>query len=57
MIWISKKQSVVVRSSAEAEFRAVFGGICELLWLKMLLEELEIAGIQPMKIYHDNKAA
>ncbi|XP_042521263.1 uncharacterized mitochondrial protein AtMg00810-like [Macadamia integrifolia] len=31
--WCSKKQSVVARSSAEAEFRAMAHGICELLWL------------------------
>ena len=32
--WRSKKQNVVARSSAEAEFRAVAQGICEGLWLK-----------------------
>ncbi|XP_016168784.1 uncharacterized protein LOC107611362 [Arachis ipaensis] len=31
--WRSKKQSVVARSSAEAEFRAVAHGICEALWV------------------------
>ena len=35
----SKKQSVVARSNAKAEFRAVAHGICELLWLKKLLED------------------
>ena len=55
--WRCKKQSVVARSSAEAEFRAVAQGICELLWLKLLLGELKIADIQPMKLYYDNKAA
>lgn len=47
----------MARSSAEAEFRAVAQGICELLWLKLLLRELKIADIQPMKLYCDNKAA
>ncbi|XP_052299567.1 retrovirus-related Pol polyprotein from transposon RE1 isoform X1 [Citrus sinensis] len=55
--WRSKKQSVVARSSAEAEFRAVAHGICELLWLKKLLEELKIIIDVPMKLYCDNKAA
>ncbi|RVW26230.1 Retrovirus-related Pol polyprotein from transposon TNT 1-94 [Vitis vinifera] len=32
--WRSKKQSVVARSSAEAEFRAVAQGMCEGLWLQ-----------------------
>ena len=31
--WRSKKQSVVARSSAEAEFRAMAQGVCELLWV------------------------
>ena len=38
--WRSKKQSVVARSSAKAEYRAITLGICELLWLKRLLGEL-----------------
>ncbi|CAM8951545.1 unnamed protein product [Rhodiola kirilowii] len=39
--WRSKKQSVVARSSAEAEFRSMAQGVCEILWLKRVLEELE----------------
>ena len=31
--WRSKKQSVVVRSSAKAEFRVLAQGICEGIWL------------------------
>ncbi|KAK3006432.1 hypothetical protein RJ639_016813 [Escallonia herrerae] len=38
--WRSKKQSVVARSSAEAEYRAMAHGICEMMWLKRVLEEL-----------------
>ena len=32
--WRSKKQKVVARSSAEAEFRGMAHGVCELLWIK-----------------------
>ena len=39
--WRSKKQSVVARSNAEAEYRAIALGLCELLWLKRLLGELK----------------
>lgn len=35
--WRSKKQKVVALSSAEAEFRGMAKGLCELLWLKELL--------------------
>ncbi|PON91192.1 hypothetical protein TorRG33x02_130080 [Trema orientale] len=55
--WKSKKQSVVSRSSAEAKFRVVAQGICELLWLKMMLEELKVTKEEPMKLFYDNKAA
>ena len=55
--WRSKKQNVVARSSAEAEFRAVAHGVCEVLWIKRILEELKIPNPLPMKVYCDNKAA
>ncbi|XP_022853510.1 uncharacterized protein LOC111374981 [Olea europaea var. sylvestris] len=55
--WRSKKQNVVARSSAEAEFRAVAQGICEGLWIKKLLGELKVEVELPIKLYCDNKAA
>eukprot|EP00257_Ricinus_communis_P027384 XP_025014798.1 uncharacterized protein LOC112536351 [Ricinus communis] len=39
--WRSKKQNVVARSSAEAEFRSMAQGVCEILWLKRVLQELK----------------
>ena len=35
--WKSKKQDVVAKSSAEAEYRAIALATCELIWLKQLL--------------------
>ena len=35
--WRSKKQNVVARSSAEAEFRAVAQGMCEVIWIRRIL--------------------
>ena len=40
--WRSKKQSIVARSNAEAEFRAMAHGICEGIWLQRILKELGI---------------
>lgn len=40
--WRSKKQRVVARSSAEAEFRGMAHGICELLWVLWVFEDLGI---------------
>ena len=47
---------MVAKSSAEAEYRAIAHGICELLWLQVLLKDLGIHGDGPMKPYCDNKA-
>lgn len=55
--WKSKKQSVVARSSAEAEFRAMSQGICELLWLKIIFEDLKVKWDETMRLYCDNKSA
>ena len=48
---------MVARSSAEAEFRAMAQGVCELLWLKIILEDLKIKVEGPMRLYCDNKSA
>jgi len=55
--WKSKKQNVVARSSAEAEYRAMALGICELIWVKQLLIELKFYKPSPMKLICDNQAA
>jgi hypothetical protein len=38
--WSAKRQTVVSRSSAEAEYRAVANGVAEATWLRQLLLEL-----------------
>ena len=38
--WSSKRQPVVSRSSAEAEYRVVANGVAEVSWLRQLLVEL-----------------
>ena len=55
--WRSKKQNIVARSSAEAEFRSMAHGICELLWMKIVLDDLKIKVEGPMKLFCDNKSA
>ena len=55
--WRSKKYNAVARSSAEAEFRGMTLGICEALWLRLLLMDLGYLLRQPIRIYCDNKAA
>jgi len=52
----SKKQSVVSRSSAESEYRAIVNVTCELVWVTDLLTELGFAPECPMGLYYDNQA-
>ncbi|RVW78818.1 Retrovirus-related Pol polyprotein from transposon RE2 [Vitis vinifera] len=55
--WKSKKQDVVARSSAEAEYRAMALATCELIWMKHLLRELRFGKDEQMKLICDNQAA
>lgn len=55
--WRSKKQNVVARSSAKAEYRAMANRGCEMLGLKRILEELQMSVNMPMKLYCDYKVA
>ncbi|RVW60836.1 Retrovirus-related Pol polyprotein from transposon TNT 1-94 [Vitis vinifera] len=55
--WKSKKQNVVARSSAEAEFRGMTLRLCEALWLRLLLQDLGYLSRQPIRLFCDNKAA
>ncbi|KAH9735881.1 protein kinase domain-containing protein [Citrus sinensis] len=55
--WRSKKQTVVARSSAEAEFRAIAQGMCEVIWLERLMQDLQITVCSPAKLYSDSKSA
>ncbi|WVZ82885.1 hypothetical protein U9M48_030093 [Paspalum notatum var. saurae] len=55
--WRSKKQPVVSRSSAEAEYRAMSLAISEMMWVKNLLSELYVLRKGPLKLWCDNKSA
>ena len=48
---------MVARLFAESEFRAIAQELCELHWLKIILDDLRIKWDNPMKLYCDNKSA
>nr|KYP65819.1 Copia protein [Cajanus cajan]KYP65843.1 Copia protein [Cajanus cajan] len=54
--WGRKKQGVVARSSAGAKFRAMAKGICERLWICIVLEVLEMAAELSLMLYCGSKA-
>ena len=54
--WKSKKQDLVAKSSAEAEYRVMALATCELIWLKHLLQELRFGKDEQNKLICDNQA-
>nr|GEW77995.1 cysteine-rich RLK (receptor-like protein kinase) 8 [Tanacetum cinerariifolium] len=53
--WKSKKQQVVSRSSAEAEYKAMALTCCEVTWLVSLLKDLRIKYLGPVDLKCDNQ--
>ena len=55
--WKSKKQSVVSRSNAKVEYRAMTQSVCEIMWLHQLLMEVGINTPTAAKLWLDNQVA
>ncbi|XP_061349772.1 uncharacterized mitochondrial protein AtMg00810-like [Gastrolobium bilobum] len=55
--WKSKKQTTVLRSSCEAEYRALASLTCELQWLVYLLNDLHLPQTQAASVFCDNSSA
>ena len=55
--WKSKKQTVISRSSAEAEYRAMANVAGELQWIRMLLAEIGLPMTGSSTLCCDNQSA
>lgn len=57
LTWSSRKQSVVARSSTEAEYRALATAATDLVWLKSVFQELGLYIKTPSVVWCDNMGA
>ena len=55
--WTSKKQSVISRSNAKSEYRAMTQSVCEIMWLHQLLMKVGIETPVRAKLWYDNQDA
>ncbi|GJU00902.1 retrovirus-related pol polyprotein from transposon TNT 1-94, partial [Tanacetum coccineum] len=55
--WKTKKQHIVSRSSAEAEYCSMAFTTCELKWLKSVMLSIGIHQVKPMSLYCDSQVA
>ncbi|XP_075499818.1 secreted RxLR effector protein 161-like [Primulina tabacum] len=52
--WKSKKQHTVSKSSAEAEYRSMANGTCEVVWMLCLLKYLRVHIAGPIALFSDS---
>lgn len=55
--WLSKKQSIIALSTAEAEYVALSLATQEALWLRRLLKDIGMPPKGPTVIHEDNQGA
>jgi len=55
--WRSNKQTLIARSSTEAEYRALADTTQELLWLRWLLQDMGVSHFRATVLHCDNRSA
>jgi hypothetical protein len=54
--WVTKKQSTVALSSTEAGYVAFASAAAELIWMKLLLQEMGVVFSGPVTTNEDNQS-
>ncbi|KAL0385946.1 UNVERIFIED_CONTAM: putative mitochondrial protein [Sesamum radiatum] len=57
VLWKTKKQTIVSRSTAEAEYRSMAATVCKLCWISFILQDFGVKYLLPVPLYYDNKVA
>lgn len=57
MSWKSKKQTVVAKSSAQAEYRVMAHTTSDLTWLQHFLQAINLSAFTSIMIFCDNQVA
>ena len=57
VVWRTKKQTTVARSSVEAELRALASTVQEIIWLRWLLQDLGVSVTSPTPLHCDSTGA
>ena len=57
ILWRPKKHTTVSRSSAEAEYRSMATTVCEITWLRNILQDLNEKQFRPTRLFCDNQVA
>lgn len=55
--WSSHRQGCVSRSTTEAEYIAASAAAQEIMWLRMMLKELQVISNEPTNLFIDNQSA
>ena len=55
--WLSKKQSSISLSTAEAEYIAIVACCTQILWMKQTLQDVHVQSSNPITILCDNTSA
>ncbi|GJU25549.1 ribonuclease H-like domain-containing protein [Tanacetum coccineum] len=57
VLWKSKKQAIIFRSSVESEYICLASTTCELIWVVKILKDLEVDGLLLAYLYCDSNSA